>query len=69
MLERVNGEGHGFEYGRSIGPYGETSIVEVLTAAAAMGILNDDEMALAYGYASRAAEHYVNFWIDAGPDR
>ena len=65
MLERVNGEGHGFEYGRSIGPYGETSIVEVLTAAAAMGILNDDEMALAYGYASRAAEHYVNFWIDA----
>ena len=64
MLQRVNGDGHGFEYGRSIGPYGETSIVEVLTAAAAMKLLTGPEEQLAYGYASRAAEHYVNFWID-----
>lgn len=64
MLERVNGEGHGFEYGRSLGPYGETSIVEVLTAAAATGLLTEREKQLAYGYVSRAAVHYVDFWID-----
>ncbi|MHA6723982.1 hypothetical protein [Sphingomonas sp. RS2018] len=64
MLQRVNLSGHGFEYGRSIGPYGETSMVEVLTAAAATGLLNRDEMDLAYAYSSSAAQHYVEFWTD-----
>lgn len=65
MLHRVNPDGYGFEYGRSIGPYGETSIVEVLTAAAATGVLTEQEKQLAYAYSSRVAERYVNFWIDA----
>lgn len=64
MLLRVNPEGEGFEYGRSIGPYGETSIIEVLTAAATVGLLTDSEKQLAYAYASRAAKRYVDFWID-----
>lgn len=64
MLQRVNLSGHGFEYGRSLGPYGETSIVEVLTAAAATGILTPAERDLAYAYASSAAQHYVAFWTD-----
>lgn len=64
MLLRVNGEGVGFEYGRSIGPYGETSIIEVLTAAAATGVLTQAEKDVAYAYASRAAERYVDFWTD-----
>lgn len=64
MLQRVNLDGHGFEYGRSIGPYGETSIVEVLTAAAAAGVLTKAEMDLAYAYSSSAAQHYVAFWTD-----
>jgi hypothetical protein len=64
MLQRVNRDGHGFEYGRSIGPYGETSLIEVLTAAAATNTLTQQEMQLAYAYASRVAERYVNFWID-----
>ncbi|MES2337960.1 MAG: hypothetical protein V4537_07695 [Pseudomonadota bacterium] len=62
MLQRVNLDGHGFEYGRSIGPYGETSIVEVLIAAAATGVLTPAEMDMAYAYASSAAQHYVAFW-------
>ena len=64
MLLRVNGDGLGFEYGRSLGPYGETSIVEVLTAAAATGVLTEAEKAIAYAYASRVSERYVDFWID-----
>ena len=64
MLQRVNLSGHGFEYGRSIGPYGETSMVEVLTAAAATGLLTPAEMELAYAYSSSAAQHYVDFWTD-----
>ncbi|MEP9400544.1 hypothetical protein [Sphingomonas sp. VNH70] len=65
MLQRVNLKGHGFEYGRSLGPYGETSIVEVLTAAAATGVLTKPELELAYAYSSSAAQHYVEFWTDA----
>jgi hypothetical protein len=39
MLMRLDAEGQGFEYGRSIGPYGETAIIETLTAAAVLDLL------------------------------
>jgi hypothetical protein len=65
MLMRLNASGQGFEYGRSLGPYSETAIIEVLTAAARLGVLSADEKSLAYAYAARAARRYVEFWIDA----
>ena len=64
MLQHMHPDGAGFEYGRSLGPYSETAIIEVLTAAARVGLLNDNEKALAYAYASKAAQRYVDFWID-----
>jgi hypothetical protein len=63
MLQRMHADGAGFEYGRSLGPYSETAIIETLTAAARLGLLSDDERALAYAYASKAAQRYVDFWI------
>jgi len=65
MLMRLNATGEGFEYGRSLGPYGDSAIVEVLTAAARLGLLSDDEKSLAYAQAVRGARRYVDFWIDA----
>jgi hypothetical protein len=64
MLARLNVNGDGFEYGRSLGPYATTSMVEVLTAAAALGVLNEQEMALAYAYVTHAAQYYVDFWTN-----
>ncbi len=64
MLARLHDDGEGFEYGRSLGPYSETAIIEVLTAAARLGVLSDDEKARAYAYATRAAQRYVDVWID-----
>lgn len=64
MLMRMHADGSGFEYGRSLGPYGETAIIETLTAAAANGVLTPAERDLAYAYAARAAERYVHFWTD-----
>ena len=64
MLMRLDAQGRGFEYGRSIGPYGETAIIEVLTAAAVLDLLKPEEKDLAYAYASRAAQRYVDFWLD-----
>ena len=65
MLMRLNPAGDGFEYGRSLGPYGETAIIEVLTAAAVLDVLTPSEKTLAYGFVSRAAERYADFWLDA----
>jgi hypothetical protein len=64
MLQRLHENGTGFEYGRSLGPYGETAIVETLTAAARLGVLTDFERDLAYSYACRVAERYVEFWMN-----
>lgn len=66
MLQRLNMRGEGFEYGRSIGVYGETAFLEVLTAAAALDVLTDEEQTMAYAFSSRVAARYVDFWIDSG---
>jgi hypothetical protein len=54
MLPRLNLRGEGFEYGRSIGTYGETAFLEVLTAAAKLDVLTPKEKAMAYAF-SRAS--------------
>lgn len=66
ILPRLNLRGEGFEYGRSIGAYGETALVEVLSAAAALGILSGEEKAMAYAFSSRVTARYVDFWQDSG---
>lgn len=64
LLPRLNPDGQGFEYGRSIGVYGETAFIEVLSAAAALNILTPEEEAAAYAFSSRVAQRYVDFWLD-----
>ena len=64
MLPRLNLRGEGFEYGRSIGVYGETAFLEVLTAAAELEVLTDEEEAMAYAFSSRVAARYADFWLD-----
>ncbi|MBS0342387.1 MAG: hypothetical protein JSS56_17865 [Proteobacteria bacterium] len=64
ILQQLNTQGQGFNYGRSIGPYGDTAFAEVLTAAANAGVLSKDEMKIAYNFIYRAARRYANFWYD-----
>jgi hypothetical protein len=64
LLPRFNMTGEGFEYGRSIGTYGETAFLEVLTAAARLGLLSDTEMEMAYAFSSRITARYADFWIN-----
>lgn len=66
LLPRFNLLGEGFEYGRSIGAYGETAFLEVLTAAASLNLLSDEEERMAYAFSSRIAARYVDFWQDSG---
>lgn len=64
MLPRLNARGEGFEYGRSIGTYGETAFLEVLTAAAKLDVLTPQEKAMAYAFSSRVTARYMDFWFD-----
>jgi hypothetical protein len=66
LLPRFNLRGEGFEYGRSIGTYGETAFLEVLTAAASLDILTDEEERMAYAFSSRITARYADFWLDSG---
>lgn len=65
VLQFANGAGTGFAYGRSIGAYGETAALQILsTAAAAGGIFTQDEECIAYGYCCCLLRRMIDFWYD-----
>lgn len=64
LLPRFNLHGEGFEYGRSIGTYGDTAFLEVLTAAALLKVMTPAEERMAYAFSSRVTARYMDFWID-----
>jgi hypothetical protein len=64
VLVNLNARGDGFSYGRSIGPYGDTAFLEVLSAAAYFDVLTPHEKDMAYAFATRAVRKYVDFWFD-----
>lgn len=66
FLQLANEEGQGFPYGRSIGAYGDTAGLEVLSAAAELGLLQGDEAELGYAYSVRLMRHMLDFWYDRG---
>lgn len=64
ILPQLNTNGQGFNYGRSIGPYGDTAFMEILTAAANAGVLTAQEMQIAYSFIYKAAYRFDTFWYD-----
>jgi hypothetical protein len=63
-LNVANTEGQGFSFGRSLGPYGETALIEILSVSAYLDVLTAEEKQYAYAFSSRIAERYMNFWYD-----
>jgi hypothetical protein len=66
ILVRLTASGEGFDFGRSIGPYGDTAFLEVLSAAAMLNVLTPIERDMAHAYTVRALRRYATFWYDAG---
>lgn len=64
IMPLLNEKGCGFQYGRSIGPYGDGIFGEVLSTAAMMGILNKQEMEMAYAFQVKLSDRLMNFWYD-----
>ena len=63
-LNSARADGTGFTMGRSLGPYGETAMLEILSTAAYLGVLTPEEKDYAYAYSARIAERYMSFWYD-----
>jgi hypothetical protein len=63
-LNAANADGSGFTMGRSLGPYGETAMLEILSTAAYLNVLTPEEKQYAYALSSRIGERYMNFWYD-----
>lgn len=64
VLINLNEEGDGFQYGRSIGAYGDTAFIEILTAAAWYGLLNKEEMQAAHYFSCLCTQKFIDYWWD-----
>jgi hypothetical protein len=64
VLNFANTAGEGFTWGRSLGPYGETAALEILSVSSYLGILTPEEKQYAYAYANRIVAKYMDFWTD-----
>jgi len=64
-LNVSNTAGDGFSFGRSLGPYGETALVEILSVSAYLDVLTAEEKQYAYAFSSRVAARYMDFWYDS----
>ncbi len=59
-----NTRGEGFSFGRSIGAYGDTAILEILSVAAYLDVLSAEEKRYAYAYCARVVARYADFWFN-----
>jgi hypothetical protein len=60
----ANTRGDGFSFGRSLGPYGDTAALEILSVSAELGVLTPEEKDYAYAYSNRIVRKYIDFWYD-----
>ncbi len=63
-LNMGNEAGDGFSFGRSLGPYGETAVLEILSVSAYLDVLTPEEKQYAYAYANGIVAKYMDFWYD-----
>jgi len=59
-----NTAGEGFSFGRSIGAYGDTAILEILSVAAYLDVLSPEEKQYAFTYSTRIVARYADFWFN-----
>jgi hypothetical protein len=64
VLNFANTAGEGFTWGRSLGPYGETAALEILSVSSYLGVLTPEEKQYAYAYANRIVAKYMDFWTN-----
>lgn len=63
-LNLATRDGNAFTFGRSLGPYGETAMLEILSTSAYLGVLTPEEKQYAYAFSNQIVARYVDFWYD-----
>lgn len=64
VLINLNNEGDGFQYGRSIGAYGDSAFLEILTAAAWYELLTEEELKAAHYFCMLCTRKFIDYWWD-----
>lgn len=64
-LKLANTGGGGFCFGRSLGPYGDTAMLQILSVASHLEVLTPQEQPFAYSLSVVIAEKYIRFWFDS----
>lgn len=64
VLVNLNQQGDGFQYGRSIGAYGDTAFLEILSAAAWFDVISQEEQAMAYHFCCLTTKKFLTYWWD-----
>ncbi len=59
-----NTTGEGFSFGRSIGAYGDTAVLEILSVAAYLDVLSPEEKQYAFAYSTQVVARYADFWFN-----
>lgn len=60
----ANNFGDGIMYGRSIGAYGDTAVLEILSIANRLELLTEDEQIIAFGYSQKIVSKFCDFWFN-----
>lgn len=64
--QNLNAGGHGFQFGRSLGPHGDTAFLELRSSAASYGLLVETEEVLAQAFSQRLLRKHLDIWFDEG---
>ena len=64
VLINLNKQGDGFQYGRSIGAYGDTAFLEILSAAVWFNVLTQQEQKMAYHFSFLCTRKFIDYWWD-----
>lgn len=63
-LMLINKDGNGFNFGRSIGVYGETALLEILATSAYLNVLTPAEKDYSYAFSTHVLNKYLHFWYN-----
>lgn len=64
VLSMLSDNGSGFQWGRSIGAYGDSAFNEIMAVSARLGLLNPQEQAAASAFSLACSERFLNVWYD-----
>lgn len=64
VFKLSNTLGDGFCFGRSLGPYADTAMLQILSVASYLKVMSSEEQSYAYSLCVVIVEKYIDFWFN-----